>query len=141
MARPKTRGDTIAVQLPLDVDGLLRALAEGEGVSAGKMIADIVGRWVVAGGALVTLGSMGANTSMGGSSTTFTVPTAADKGALVRPTKKVKPPRREANIRSVPDVGCEHKRATVVAGGLRRCVDCGAVRGVDMVWRGSAVPS
>lgn len=110
------------MQLPLEVDGILRARATKDGLSPGRLIADVVGRWVVAAGAVDTLTSL--NVTLPGQA-------PPPRAPVTRQT------RRETNIRSVPKLPgvCEHKRASVVAAGLRRCVDCGAVRGVDQVWR------
>lgn len=32
--------------------------------------------------------------------------------------------------------GCAHKVTELLSGGLARCKGCGAVRGVDRIWRG-----
>jgi surface antigen len=40
--------------------------------------------------------------------------------------------RPASNVRTEQ---CEHKSRTVIGGGLSRCTRCGALRGVDGVWK------
>src|SRR5262245_38185986 len=35
----------------------------------------------------------------------------------------------------VVSIGCDHRISTVISGGMRKCGACGAIRGMDGVWR------
>jgi len=48
--------------------------------------------------------------------------------------------RDASNIRTMPPpkpvtTDCRHRTPTLLAGGLAKCKDCGAVRGAGGVWR------
>lgn len=61
MSRPRCKGSTIGVQLPLSVDVLVRGAADQAGLSPGLFVADVVGRLVVSGGLGVGFGTWAAD--------------------------------------------------------------------------------
>lgn len=118
VSKPRLKGPTIGVRLPLQVDAAVRRKAEADGLSVSVLLADLIAR------------------SVGG-------PVAATpwNERVVPLTRRAAPKvtsRGESNKRTVhpsTDMGCAHRERALIGGGLSRCKDCAKTRGADGVWR------
>jgi hypothetical protein len=115
VSRPRFKGRTIGLQLPLSVDAEVRRRAELAGVSPGVWIADRLTR------------SMGADATGG----------VVRALRPVRDESNTRTPTEEEAVRErhPSSKACAHSVKMPIAGGLSKCRSCEMVRGADGVWR------
>lgn len=118
MSKPRLKGATIGIRLPLGSDEIARRRAEAAGVSVAVYLGDLVARAL-------------------GSPSPATPWNERDVVAL-KPKVVRKETRSESNKRTVhpsTEMTCAHRDRSLIGGGMSRCKDCGKTRGADGVWR------
>jgi hypothetical protein len=121
MARTKLKGEVIPLRLPLGVDGEVRARADALSMSASAFLANWVCRaWTGVG-----------PTKPDGTGESIPRQPASNVRTTPEPVDTRQPRPRVP----MPSAACSHLGSASIAGGMRKCVKCGAVRGADGAWR------
>lgn len=128
MSRPRTKGATIGIHLPLGADAEVRKRAQLKGVSVARYIEAALIR---------TLGVVEDETVPQGVIASATVPVKAKSGPNGKKVDSAgpKPDLRPTGADQVDATGCAHTVRTLIGGGMSKCGTCGGIRGANGVWR------
>jgi hypothetical protein len=125
MSKPKLKGETIGVRLPLLVDASVRSAALAAGITPSEWLTRrIVRLYAPDEGEPLQKQEIAADSGP--------IPASVTPMGPKREKKRV-----ESNMSTVrhPSSACEHKNRAQLAGGMAKCVDCGRIRGANGSWR------